>query len=49
VKKPDREILEIPEACERDGLRAFGSAALARADPKTVRRHARARGSGQAM
>jgi hypothetical protein len=38
VKKSDREIMEILEAYERDGLRAFGSAALARADPKTVRR-----------
>jgi hypothetical protein len=30
VQKPDGEILEIPEARERDGRRAFDSAALAR-------------------
>jgi hypothetical protein len=38
VKKSDREIMEILEAFDATGC-AHSAAALARVDPKTVRRY----------
>jgi hypothetical protein len=46
VKKSDREIMEILEAYDATGC-AHSAAQLAAADPKTVRRYARARDLGR--
>jgi hypothetical protein len=46
VKKSDREIMEILEAFDATGC-AHSAAQLAGADPKTVRRYARARDLGR--
>jgi hypothetical protein len=46
VKKSDREIMEILEAFDATGV-AHSAAPLCDADPKTVRRYARARDLGR--
>jgi len=46
VKKSDREIMEILEAFDATGV-AHSAAPLCKADPKTVRRYARARDLGR--
>jgi hypothetical protein len=46
VKKSDREIMEILEAYDATGV-AHSAAELCDADPKTVRRYARARDAGR--
>ena len=45
MKKSDREIMEILEAFDATGV-AHSAAPLCKADPKTVRRYARARDLG---
>ena len=46
MKKSDREIMEILEALDATGV-AHSAAPLCKADPKTVRRYARARDLGR--
>ena len=46
MKKSDREIMEILEAFDATGV-AHSAAPLCKADPKTVRRYARARDLGR--
>lgn len=46
MQKSDREIMEILEAFDATGV-AHSAAPLCKADPKTVRRYARARDAGR--